>query len=261
MSEVVVLRGAELREILQVVIEKKVPAIMSYLFKGKWHVAKVLLTDVGGDRLYVWVSPRKKPHPISIQVAQSVGISSKHRYSKFIFETKVVAFEPSPDGMSGGTMVLAIPERVEVVQRRSYFRVSVPSELQVSVLLWHRGYANGSGQVPPKHCWKGNLIDISAGGAQVVLDAAQRPDFRKGQFIGLRFTPVPDEVPLVLNAQIRNILPTADEENICLGLQMVGLEVSSEGRRVLRRLCNVVERYYQMNRPGIKQQDFQTTGL
>ena len=86
MNEVVMLRGAEPREILQTVIEKKTPAIMSYLSRGKWHVAKVLLTGLGANRFDVEVrrqskdavSPRRKnvalekpveggaqrPHPI-----------------------------------------------------------------------------------------------------------------------------------------------------------------------------------------------------
>ena len=100
-------------------------------------------------------------------------------------------------------------------------------------------------------------MDISAGGAQVVVDVEQNPDFKKGQFIGLRFTPMPYEMPLMFNAQIRNILPTADDEGLCLGLQIVGLEASDEGREVLSRLVGVVERYYQLNRSSVRQQDMQ----
>jgi len=285
MNEVTMLRGAEPRKILQTVMEKKVPAIMSYLSKGKWHVAKVLLTSLGACRLDVQVSPTKKPHPINIRAGQPVGISLKYGYGKFIFETKVVALEPSADATGGGTIVLDAPDRIEIVQRRSYFRVDVPKSLKVNTLLWHRGQQNrepkgdeerfeglpfckasqngtqtsGEDQVPSGRYWQGKLIDISAGGAQVAIDAAEEQDFRNGQFIGVRFTPMPYETPLMFNAQIRNILPTADGKSICLGLQMVGLEASGEGRQVLQRLCGVVERYYQINQSSVKQQDFQGT--
>ena len=57
--------------------------------------------------------------------------------------------------------------------------------------------------------------------------------------------------------QIRNMLPTADGKNICLGAQIVGLEASPEGRQVLERLCGIVERYHQINQSSVKQQDFQ----
>jgi hypothetical protein len=330
MSEAVMLRGAEPREILQAVIKKRVPAIMSYLSKGKWHVAKVLLTDLGASRLSAEVGfqsrhmvfrsasrntsqkgnlnastsagekepilekGRKaeppKPHPVNIQVDQPVGISLKYGYGKFVFDTTVVGLEPSPDSTTGGTIVLAVPDRVEIVQRRSYFRVDVPRSLKVNVLLWHRRRSRGSkneirdAKDETRNYWQGRLVDISAGGAQVVVDGGfdQRPlsdlgspaqgqedsqfakeheigapDFKKGQFIGLRFTPMPYEMPLMCDAQIRNILPTADGKSICLGLQIVGLEASAEGRQVLQRLCNVVERYYQINQSSAKQQDMQ----
>ncbi|MHC4623150.1 MAG: flagellar brake protein [Planctomycetota bacterium] len=272
MNEVAVLRGAEPRKILQIAIERKVPAIMSYLSKGKWHVAKVHLTEIGACSLSVQLLPTQKPHPINIRPDQPVGISLKHGYGKFIFESKVVSLEPSPDAKSGGSIVLEVPDRIEIIQRRSYFRVEVPKSLKVNVMLWHRRQQNGApkqepqcvpadGSEPGSHgsYWHGRLVDISAGGAQLAIEADQEHDFKIGQFIGLRFTPMPYETPLLLSAQIRSILPTADGKNTCLGLQIVGLEASSEGRQILQRLCDIVERYYQMNESGAKQQDFRGT--
>jgi len=322
MNEVVMLRGAEPREILQTVIEKKTLAIMSYLSRGKWHVAKVLLTGLGANRFDVEVgrqskdavSPRRKnvalekpveggaqrPHPINIRINQPVGVSLKYGYGKFVFDTTVVALEPSPPALScepqrpasqdaaagesksegqrqSGTIILAVPDRIEIVQRRSYYRVDVPKSLKVNVLLWHRGqnYVPGAATCSPdkqqdssacisvtadandetRDYYQGRLVDISAGGAQIAIDAAQKPDLNRGQFIGLTFTPMPYEKPLIFDAQIRNILPTANGKNICLGAQIVGLEASPEGRQVLQRLCNVVEHYFQINQSGAKQQE------
>jgi hypothetical protein len=231
-----------------------------------------------------------KQHPVNIQVDQPVGISLKYGYGKFVFDTTVVGLEPSSDSTTGGTIVLAIPDRVEIVQRRSYFRVDVPKSLKVNVLLWHRRRSRGTKNEirdtkdEIRNYWQGRLVDISAGGAQIVVDSgvAQHPlsglgspaqgqgdsqfaedrkmeasEFKAGQFIGLRFTPMPYETPLMFDAQIRNILPTIDGKSICLGLQIVGLEASTEGRQVLQRLCNVVERYYQINQSSAKQQDMQ----
>jgi hypothetical protein len=259
MSEMTMLRGTEPREILQRVIEQKVPAIMTYQSRGKWHVAKVVLTELGANRLSAQIVPKEKMRPINIQAEQPVGISLKHGYGKFIFETKVLCLEPPPDTTSGGTIVLTVPGRIEIVQRRSYFRVDVPKSLKVNVLLWHRSHKSDNSEVPPSSYCEGRLIDISAGGAQVVADAAQSQEFKNGQFIGLRFTPMPYETPLMFNAQIRNILPTVDGKSICLGLQIIGLEASPEGHQILQRLCNVVERYFHINKSGAKQQDFQQT--
>lgn len=263
MNEVIMLRGAEPRKILQTVIGEKVPVTMSHLCRGKWHVVKGPLTDLEANilDLDIEVSPRKKPRPINIQVDQPVGISFEYGYGKFVFETTVVGLKPSPDPTSGGTIELVVPEQIELVQKRSYYRVQVPRALEVNVQLWCCRYADGRDEVVPECCWQGKLVDISAGGVQVAFDAARKPNAREGQFVRLRFTPMPYEAPLVFNAQVRTVFTTVNEKSICFGLQIVGLEASPKGRSVLQRLCNVVERYYRINQTNAKQHDFQTTSL
>ena len=291
MNKVMLLRGNEPEKILQTVIDKKVPAIMSYLSKGKWHVAKVLLSELVGDRLTIdSAAPKKKQHPVNIQANQPVGISFKYEYGKFVFDTTVIGFEPSSspeaDEGWGGTMILAVPDGIEVVQRRSYYRVDVPESLKVKVILWHRsGRHEAKKQIQDaaedvRNYCQGRLVDISAGGAQVVVSysgeagcpesvrheskvntsrtfCAGELDFKKGQFVGMRFTPMPYEMPFVVSAQIRNILPTADGKSASLGLQIVGLEASPEGHEVLARLIGIVEQYYQINQSGARQRDIQ----
>jgi len=146
-----------------------------------------------------------------------------------------------------------VPDRIESVQRRAYFRVKVPASMKVNTVLWHRANTNEKNDTAASHYQQGRLMDLSAGGAQVVIGLDQEPDFKKGQFIGMRFTPLPYEQPVLLNAQIRNILPTADQKSLCLGLQLVGLEASKEGREVLQKLCSVVERYYQIQQQGLRE--------
>lgn len=260
MNEVTMMDGSQTEQILQNAIDHKVTAIMSYLSKGKWHVAKVLITAFDADRLSVQTTQsHRKNHPININIDQPVGISFKHEYGKFVFDTIVTDLQPATEPGAGGTIVLRAPEEIEVIQRRSYFRVEVPDPLKVKVTIWRRRSRRDTSMLTSEAPGEGGdyslgtLVDISAGGAQVVLDAPSGGDsasniqFRNGQFIGMRFTPLPYETPLVLTAQIRNVLPRADGASIYLGLQIVGLEASPEGRRVLARLVGVVERYYKMN--------------
>jgi hypothetical protein len=269
MSEIVILQGQESRAVLAAVVEQQSPAIMSYLSKDKWHVAKVVLQSLQDDKLYIeGCHAMDKPHPINIRINQPVGLNFKHAYGKFVFDTVVVGLEPSLDPSAGGRIVLTAPQRIGVVQRRSYFRVNVPESLKVNVVIWHRSASRQANEPTHSFC-EGRLMDISAGGAQIIMPAkngriesapgAGAFDFHKGQFIGARFTPLPFETPLVFNAQIRNILPTADHSALCLGLQIVGLEASEEGRQILARIAGVVERYYDMNQASGKQQDGQMT--
>lgn len=258
MNDLIIPREAEPRKLLQSIIEEEIPAIMSYLSRGKWHVAKIRFARLGANRLSVRVATDDRPHPVNIQLNQPVGVSLKYRYGKVVFDTTVAGFEASAQGDKGGTILLVVPDRIEIIQRRSYFRVDVPQALKVNVTLWHRrNHAEMKGQTP--QYYQGKLVDISAGGLQVVADNSQNPDFHKGQFVTLRFTPLPYEQPLMFNAQVRNTLPTADAKGTCLGMQIVGLEASPEGHETLQRLCNVVEQYYQINQSGAKQQDVQST--
>ena len=254
MNETVMQYGAEPREILQTVVENKIPAIMSYLSRGKWHFAKVLVTDVGTDSFDVVIFSRGKPLPINIQIEQRVGLSLKYGYGKFVLETTVTGLEPSRHSASCGTIVLEVPDQIKAIPRRSYFRVKVPDSLEINVLLWHRNHQNVTGPPAQEHCRQGRLVDISAGGLQIAVDAEEGRYYRKGQFVQLRFTPAPNEIPLEFSVQIRNILPTADGKNACLGLQTVGLEASAEGQAVLQRLCDVVDQYYQLNRSDVREQ-------
>lgn len=271
MNDFMTPRGVEPKEILRIAINNKTPAIMSYCSRAKWHVAKVLLTGLDGDKLSVESMAQKKVlRPINIQINQPVGLSFKYEYGKFVFDTTVKDLKPSQGQEAyqerGGTIVLAVPDKIEMIQRRCYFRVNVPESLKVKVLLWHR---NGKYKEikqtqdtsdPLRQGSQGRLMDISAGGAQVVVpheSLTTEMTFKKGQFIGMRFTPLPYETPMVLCAQIRNILPTADGKDTSLGLQIVGLEASCEGREVLNRLTGIVEQYYQMNQKVQKKEDMQ----
>ncbi|MBN2590739.1 MAG: PilZ domain-containing protein [Sedimentisphaerales bacterium] len=280
MNEMVTLREEQSEKVLQTVINEKTPAIMSYSSRGKWHVAKVVIVDLTDGNLKIdSLHSNKKQYPINIQVDQPVGISFKHNYGKFVFDTIVKNLEPSfgqsTECNSGGTIVLACPETIKVVERRSYYRVEVPESLKVKVLLWHRSAkydsisdTNSRQEQNCEYC-QGKLMDISAGGAQIfaplkneksesepndsTITNVEDLNFKKGQFIGLRFTPMPYETPITLSAQIRNVLPTEDGKGLSIGLQIVGLEASPEGHQVLSRLIGVVGKYYKLNQNGAKQ--------
>ena len=255
-TSVCTLDHRESQQLLKTAINRKLATILSYLSKNKWHVAKVYLLNVDADRLWMEsMHPETRRRPRNIQTDQPVGVSFKYAYGKFLFDTTVLALEPSRDPNTGGRVIVSNPENLEVIQRRSYFRVSVPEFMHVNVALWHRAGKSLDDPHSHEYC-AGRLMDISAGGMMLALPKSTLPDanhapawdsFRKGQFIGLRFTPLPHETPIMFNAQIRSLLPTADNQAVCLGLQVVGLEASSEGRQIIGRIASIVEQYHQIN--------------
>jgi c-di-GMP-binding flagellar brake protein YcgR len=247
MKEPEVIKENEILSLLKSVIEMRESAVMSHLSKSKWHMTKITFVDLCGDALHIEVAPKENPHPVNIQIDQPVGISFKHAYSKLVFESVVLGFEPSVNGSCGGRILLSLPDHIERLQRRNYFRVNVPENMAVKVLFWHRGYNTETNEAPRENYWQGKLIDLSAGGLQVGIDTAQGPNFKTGQLVGLQFTPLPYDKPLLLEAQVRHIAKTADGGSVCLGLQLLGLEASIEGREKLRQICKIVQQYHQMS--------------
>ncbi len=249
------LYGNELKQILRDVLDKKLPISMSFLVDGNWSVARALITEIREDNFDIKITPRKRSQYTGLKTSQAIGISFKCGYGlgydKFIFDAVVIGFKSSPASAVDETIVLAIPAEIEKIQKRSFLRVSVPSFLTVDVQLWsYEDLKNSNTNAP---FIKGSLIDISAGGIQVGIDASRKNKFEIGRFLRLRFSPLPQETPLMFNAQIRSIAVTVDGSGICLGLRMIGLEASPEGRLILQRLCNIVEQYQQLNQlHGVK---------
>ncbi len=275
MNDLVILTDQQRFEPLETVKNERLTTILTYQSQGKWRVAKVLIVSLDQERIGLTciIPENGRPQPVNIQPGQSVGLSFKLPCGKCVFDTPVVSLQPAAPGDSGGRIMVEMPEGIEVIQRRSYFRVRVPDSLHVDVTLWRRTGKSRPQNEPSRYC-HGQLIDISAGGAQVALEAAFEvnsdpesdrrgwyvassppatdkeavpPGFHNGQFIEMRFVPMPHEAPILLAAQIRNIWPSAEGDKLYLGLQLVGLEATAEGHQLLARLVNVVEQYHRMN--------------
>lgn len=154
-----------------------------------------------------------------------------------------IVLEPWADASLGGVLILA--NQGECYEKRHYQRLSLSKWLKISVQLWHVDEDSPDTQLPPARYWEGTLADVGAGGAQVVIDVRAEPDFAKGESLRLRFAPISYDTPATYEAEVRELLSTADEQNICLGLQFQGLESNPDGHLKLIRLCTSGLRYFE----------------
>ena len=254
MQEQNILTAAAITDLMVMVAGKTTPAVMTHISKGKWHMTKVSLLYACSYSVHLEIPQKDRHHPVNIRIDQPVGISFKHDYSKYVFDSTVTGFEPGVNIDSGGIIVIASPERVDRLQKRNFYRVSVPTGLNIRAIFWHRGYIDNTKRVPDENQWQGTLVDLSAGGLQIAIDPSQRPNFSQGQLIGMQFTPMPYEKPILLECQVRHIAPTADGKMLSLGIQIIGLEATAEGRDTLHRLCDTVKLYYDLNaKTGLNQ--------
>jgi len=165
--------------------------------------------------------------------------------------TSEVVLKPSVEQLSTGILELRSLDNAEPFQRRNYVRLHIPSPLEINVLLWHSGRKDDYHKKLPGHYWYGRLVDISEGGVQVAIDAEEGTILCKGRLLGMEFKTNPAETPLSFDAQIREMLPTADGISTCLGLQFIGLEANPEGRQGLKRLCSSDSIYYEAKENAI----------
>ncbi|MHC4328106.1 MAG: PilZ domain-containing protein [Planctomycetota bacterium] len=156
-----------------------------------------------------------------------------------------IVLTPSAEQVDSGILEIRNLNNVKPLERRKYFRLKIPWWLQMNVLLWHGGRYDDYHKLLPGHFWHGSLVDISEGGIQVAIEAAEETMLGKGQLIGLEFRPNPAEQLLVFDAQIKEILPTADSRNVCLGLKFIELKANPEGRQALQKLYNPDGTYYE----------------
>jgi hypothetical protein len=232
---------------------RKTPLVLSYLSGGRWHFARVLVTEIEDEIFEVKVTPRKRRGAGLIEAGQAVGMQFKYGrgsgYDKYVFDTSIARVESNERSCGVDKIFLWMPQQIDLVPRRSFFRVKVPSGAIVNVEFRQRYCTSDDGHVTiaagPR--WEGTLVDLSAGGMQIAVKRHEELRLFKGDSVSLKFTPMDFETPLMCNAHVRSVLPTADGRSNCYGLQLVGLEASPEGRLILARLVSIVEQYHQMN--------------
>ncbi|MBE0535584.1 MAG: PilZ domain-containing protein [Phycisphaerae bacterium] len=252
MNEPEVLTAEELTKVVLDLIDQKAAGVMTHLTSGKWHVCDVFFKAVTPSAIQIEVQQNEKRIPIDIQINQPVGISVQHQFNKYIFESVVIGLESVLHGTCSGKVVLELPDKSERMQRRAYARTGAPGKLKVKVLFWHRGYLDDTTEAPLDNYWQGRLLDLSAGGMQIAVDVDQGVNFRPGQLVGLQFTPMPHQKPLLLEAQVKHLASKTDGKEFYIGVEFIGLETSGEGRQKLRRLIDIVHEYDDINQtpPG-----------
>jgi anti-anti-sigma regulatory factor len=156
-----------------------------------------------------------------------------------------IVLTPSDEQAGTGTLEICSSNNIKPLERRKYFRLKIPWWLQVNVLVWHGGRYDDYHKLLPGHFWHGRIVDISKGGVQVAIEATEQTMLGKGPLMGMEFRPNPTEPLLTFDAQIKEIQPTADGKNICLGLQFIALEANPEGRQALQKLYNPEGTYYE----------------
>lgn len=243
MNQTEIITGRQLREEIDRAIGENCSATLSHLAGGKWKYTEVLLASTTEDAIHLELPEQISDSGSLFTVEQPVGLAFKYDYYKIVLQSTIVGLDSEVNQGGGGHLMIDFPKNAEKLQRRAYVRVPVPGNIQVKVLFWHRGYDEPAHQAPMDDYWQGKLVNISAGGMRIVVDKEGKTNYELHQAVGIQFTPLPYEQPILLEGRILHINDSEDGRKGYIGVQFTGLEASDEGRAKTRRLISVVNEY------------------
>jgi hypothetical protein len=241
------LSGSDLLGTLSQAVSAHKVGIMTYLNGGKWQVVRVGIIKSNEQFVVAEILSGDPVLTNQLRINQPVGMSFQMDFVKYIFESESCGAENPISGAEKGKILLELPDKIQKIQRRAYQRQPVPGELNVKVLFWHRGYLDRAYAIPVDHYWQGQLLDLSAGGIRVGIGIDKKDCFTIGQVVGLQFTPMCYQKPILAEGHLRYITEDANSRTLYLGIELLGLEVSIEGRAILQRLLDTVEEYQKIN--------------
>jgi c-di-GMP-binding flagellar brake protein YcgR len=179
-----------------------------------------------------------------------VGISFRYRNRKVLFSSAVQArghfvLDPS-------TSIPAVryrwPETMTELQRRAYFRTPVPENQILIATLWPNGVGQrpADGGNPHADCVTGQVLDISCGGAFIRLNRAEPPEWPENWTLGAEINLGDNRPPLLVDVRYRG----SRRDNfgqVGVAVQFVGLEMTVEGRLILQRLAQSLQRFHRLS--------------
>lgn len=221
-------------------------AVISYIKDGRWQIAKSVLHEVVDTGLIIELTSGREAE--AFPVNQPVGISLRHEHIKYIFETHVTAANQDVSDGDIKRYTVALPNRIEMLKRRAYNRVSPPRTMNVNVTFWHRGYNDCQADEPSENYWQGSLVDLSAGGLLMSVKDDAGECFRQDQYLGLQFTPMFYQKPIMLEGKINRLGECDETGKVNIALEFLGLEASGEGREKIHRLVSIVNTYAMQNK-------------
>lgn len=233
------LEHSEIKTVLLNAQLEQTPTIGSYKINGKWQLLELIVCGHSEDS----VNFCSKTPCEQLKQEQPIGIYIHLGHFKYLFDSSVQNVEQQ--GMLWH-ISLDFPEKVERIERRAYHRQAIPNNTKVKVLFWHRGYLDESDIIPAENYWQGTLLNLSAGGARFEIDIEQKEHFKVGQILGIQFTPMSYQKPLLLESHVKYAEDQSDHQHFRIGVEFLGLEASPEGRQILDRILEVINFYKEM---------------
>lgn len=252
------LGATDAREIFDRAVQERAIAVLTVHGEQDWYTFKsrFLERDPRG-RFFVldYQAADEEPLP-AVTPGQYLGVSFRQRNRKLLFATVVEAkgHFVLDDRQTIPAIRYRWPDSLTELQRRAYYRTAVPEGTALAASLWSGGVAaRARAQATPLEVATGMLADVSCGGALVRLQGTSAPAWVDDQTLGLELQLPDGRPPIVVDVRFRGVRSGEDGE-YSAAIQFVGLEITADGRVVLQRLANTVQRLHRMQLSAARSQ-------
>lgn len=243
----------EAMEIFDQAVREHALVVVTIQEGDDWHTLKCrFLERDPGHRFFV-LDFQPTPHdPLPTPIpGHYVGISFRYKSRKIMFSTVVEA--KGKYVLDDQTQVPAVryrwPATMTELQRRAYYRTPVPAGLDLLAHAWLGGAAaRTAAQGNALQIVSGQLVDLSCGGCLIRLNQMDPPAWQDNATVGLELQLGDAKPAIVLNANYRGSRHDGTGA-LCAAVQFLGLELSVDGRVVLQRLANAVQRFHRLQPP------------
>ena len=245
------LQELDIRQIKEVVGEataRHIPTTITLRTEEHWTHLRSRLVDVGDERILIEMPIDENGTPREFSPADRIGVTFKFKHHKYIFVATVGGAQPLALADGSGIQVLGLcwPTKMQRIQRRAFYRADVPAGSIVRASFWLGGRdAEPAGTTPDKPVFTGRVTNLSAGGLELHTSDPIPEALEVGYLFGLHVSFGTDGEPMFADAQLRRV--ARDEDHFVLGLQFVGLEQTSEGKKMLRFIASKVSEYQRIS--------------
>jgi len=232
------LTNQQIDEVLYAAAERQIPATITVRESTGWasyHTRLVAIRQ--GHILLEAPSPEAGERPREFRPADKIGVSFKLKHHKHVFTGTVAETSQTTldDGSVRRVLCVCSPTRMQRMQRRAFNRSDVPGNRIVRVSFWLGGRENEpAGTTPDQPVWSGRVVNISAGGFQLVSEHSIGDAISPGDTVGVRISFGIGEEAVYADAQFRHCLEEGGKFH--LGFQFVGLGLTPEGREALQAI-------------------------
>ncbi len=239
------LTSTQIDEALAGATERHLPVTLTIRVDDNWRILYSRCLRLQDEHLLIESPKAEGEHPPhEFKPADRVGVSFKFKHHKHIFSATVAGTEKLrlDDGTEADALSLCVPTQMKRLQRRAFTRAAVPPGRIVRAAFWTGGL-----QAEPRRSsvetpvWSAKVVNISAGGVQVLCEPTVAQVLDAGEIVGMHISFGVSEEAVSCDAQFRHLEDIGG--GVLLGFQFVGMDQTPKGREGMQQISSWTGRF------------------